>query len=147
MKNYYGNSVVDMQVLPQFENLFSANGYIGSGRTYFNANHVFLFATDFTNINGFTSTGSYQITSNGLNLSGNLISNNTYSEANTVLSFNQTITIKGDQSAVFAFESGYFNGTNVPFISTYFLSSAVNHLEVQKIRSHRLLLMEGHLMT
>ena len=29
IKNYYGNSVIDMQVLPEFENLFSANGYLG----------------------------------------------------------------------------------------------------------------------
>ena len=29
VKNYYGNSVIDMQVLPSFENLFSATGYLG----------------------------------------------------------------------------------------------------------------------
>ena len=41
-KNYYGNSVIDMQVLPQFENLFSANGYLGkSNTTTSNRNMVF----------------------------------------------------------------------------------------------------------
>ena len=29
VKNFAGNSVVDMQVLPSFENLFNANGYLG----------------------------------------------------------------------------------------------------------------------
>lgn len=29
VKNYYGNSVIDMQVLPSFENLFSSTGYLG----------------------------------------------------------------------------------------------------------------------
>ena len=33
VKNYYGNSVIDMQVLPSFENLFSANGYLGKANT------------------------------------------------------------------------------------------------------------------
>ena len=41
VKNYYGNSVIDMQVLPSFENLFSANGYLGFNSTYFNAPIVF----------------------------------------------------------------------------------------------------------
>lgn len=30
VKNYYGNSVIDMQVLPSFENDFSATGYLGT---------------------------------------------------------------------------------------------------------------------
>ena len=30
MKNYYGNNIIDMQVLPSFENLFSANGYLSN---------------------------------------------------------------------------------------------------------------------
>ena len=29
VKNYNASNTIDMQVLPQFENLFSANGYLG----------------------------------------------------------------------------------------------------------------------
>ena len=58
-----------MQVMPSFENLFSANGYLGYGREYFNAYKIFPFATDFTNLSGFTVTsGSPQFVSNGVNL-------------------------------------------------------------------------------
>ena len=58
IKNYYGNSVIDLQVLPSFENLFSANGYIGYGITYFNAYKVFEYATDFNNLTGWTITNT-----------------------------------------------------------------------------------------
>ena len=48
IKNYYGSSTIDMQVLPSFENLFSSTGYLGEAPQlsfvygeYFNAPEVF----------------------------------------------------------------------------------------------------------
>ena len=58
IKNYYGNSVIDMQVLPSFENLFSATGYLGYGREYFNAPYVFPDATDFSSQSGLSEVGA-----------------------------------------------------------------------------------------
>ena len=93
VKNYYGNSVIDMQVLPAFENLFSENGYLGYEREYFNARNVFIYATDFANLNGWNISGlngGYaNITTNGLELSSSgststINSNLTFSIANPV---------------------------------------------------------------
>jgi hypothetical protein len=95
VKNFNGSSTIDMQVLPSFENLFSENGYIGFGTTYFNAKNVFPDATDFSSgvlpswITYVSSAGSYSI-SNGI-LS---VSSNTYHQvtlyANISLSSNGT---------------------------------------------------------
>ena len=40
VKNYYGNSIIDMQVLPSFENDFSETGYLGNA-TISNIKYVF----------------------------------------------------------------------------------------------------------
>ena len=70
VKNYNGSSTINMEVLPSFENLFSSNGYLGSGREYFNAYKIFPFATDFTNTTGITLSSPATIESYGLNISG-----------------------------------------------------------------------------
>ena len=41
VKNYNSSSTIDMQVLPEFENIFSASGHLGFNSTYFNAPAVF----------------------------------------------------------------------------------------------------------
>ena len=41
VKNYNASNVIDMQVLPSFENLFNANGYLGNNNTENNGNLVF----------------------------------------------------------------------------------------------------------
>ena len=71
IKNYNSSSVIDMEVLPSSDNEFSANGYIGSGRTYFNAPLVFPYATDFTNLTGLSLSNNNYSLSNGLKLDGN----------------------------------------------------------------------------
>ena len=93
VKNYYGNSVIDMQVLPSFENLFSTTGYLGNV-TYFNANNVFLSAWKFTNglPNGFSvyNPSGVSYNSNGItfNSPGTYIyTNNTYSYSSDILDF------------------------------------------------------------
>jgi hypothetical protein len=83
VKNYYGNSVIDMQVMPSFENDFSENGHLGSGISYFNARYVFQYATDFANLTGWTGdavdtykTGDLNITSGHMFYTLPLSSNN-----------------------------------------------------------------------
>ncbi len=56
VKNYNDNSTIDMQVLPSFENLFSANGYLGENPTlstvygqYDNGKYVFNYYDNFKN--------------------------------------------------------------------------------------------------
>ena len=50
VKNYYGNSVIDMQVLPSFENSFSENGHLGKyGTQTDNGNKVFTAYDDMSN--------------------------------------------------------------------------------------------------
>ena len=68
-----GTTSAILEVFPSFENLFSANGYLGYGREYFNAPLVFPYATDFSNLSGVGLTGSgikLSQTSEGLNLLG-----------------------------------------------------------------------------
>ena len=76
VKNYYGSTTINMQVLPSFENLFSATGYLGEApqlsstyAEYFNAPLVFgndSTSWDFagTSVSGW-SGGSYTV-NNGL---------------------------------------------------------------------------------
>ena len=122
VKNYYGNSVVDMQVLPEFENLFNANGYLGYGREYFNAPHVFVFATDFSILSGVTilSGANYVLTTSGLQLysneAGNILVTNATFQINGTriisnLSFNPTFTNTGSFYPVIT-SIGYITGDN-----------------------------------
>ena len=77
---YYSTDLVDLNVFPQFENLFSSEGFLGYNRTYFNAPLVFPYATDFTNLSGFNGNNAYYTINNGLNLShyGGITSNLSY---------------------------------------------------------------------
>ena len=73
VKNYYGNSVIDMQVLPSFENLFSENGHLGkNGTADNNGNMVFPFYVSFYGISslpsGFVGSGSYSLSGNALHV-------------------------------------------------------------------------------
>ena len=128
VKNFNQSTVIEMQVFPEFENLFSANGYLGYGRTYFNAPYVFTYATDFTNLNGWTvyslGTGSQQIiTPNGLNITEtNLVSNLTYNPSNSVLYFSQQVNYAQTTNS-YEHKTGFYNGNNnIPFESTYMLN-------------------------
>ena len=120
IKNYNSSNVIDMQVLSSFENLFSATGYLGYGREYFNANHVFTFATDFTNLNNFIITyGSPQFVNNGVNLTDtDIISNNTYNISSFRFIWNWTTSVI---STAFYNYVGFVNGSsfNTPYYSTY----------------------------
>ena len=92
VKNYYGNSVIDMQVLPSFENLFSENGYLGisntfgSARTTDNIQKVFPESYDFagtslpSGLTVYTNPTGYSV-DNGLTLS----------TANNAVIYNSTI--------------------------------------------------------
>jgi hypothetical protein len=77
IKNYYGNSVIDMQVLPSFENLFSATGYLGEApqlsstyAEYDNGKYVFLYYWNFAGTtlpSGWTvSSGASATVDNGV---------------------------------------------------------------------------------
>ena len=73
VENYYGNSVVDMQVLPSFENLLSVTGYLGkNGTTDNNGNMVFPYFQNFEGLSslpsGYSTTDSsgIQFTDNGI---------------------------------------------------------------------------------
>jgi hypothetical protein len=114
---YYSTDLVDLNVFPQFENLFSSNGFLGYNRTYFNAPLVFPFATDFKNISGFhldTGYGNfpYNITSNGLSFK----SDNNFIQFITNQSY--TGNLYGIMSGTFNssgandFSIGIFNNTN-----------------------------------
>ena len=74
VKNYYGNSVVDLQVLPSFENLFSSTGYLGFGRQYWNAPLIFPYSTNLSTGTGLFFYGSPQtatFTSSGMRIDAN----------------------------------------------------------------------------
>ena len=112
VKNYYGNSVIDMQVLPSSENLFSATGYLGYGREYFNAPNIFIYATDFTNLIGWNSSGlngGYaNITNNGLELS----SSGQTSTINSNLTFDISDPVSGSADVPGYGGIGYTQGKN-----------------------------------
>ena len=82
VKNYYGHSVIDMQVLPSFENLFGATGYLGEApqlsstyAEYDNGRYVFPV---YFNLHNSTTSGfsvSYLTVDNGLNFTVNETSN------------------------------------------------------------------------
>ena len=94
-----------MQVLPQFENLFSANGYLGYSTTYFNAPEVFNYAVDFTGNtlpSGWTGSGSYYLSNGELIINGTTGSTSVTSSS----SYNPSI-----ETLMF---SGYFNETGNP---------------------------------
>ena len=96
VKNYYGNSVIDMQVLPSFENLFSANGYLQSYTT------PAVEQTSF-NFNGLNGTSYYANVS-------------TFGQA--MLALNQSTTYR----AYINFPNTEFTGQNA-YISGYFWQS------------------------
>ena len=100
VKNYYGNSVIDMQVLPQFENLFSANGYLTEApqlsSTYNEyPTNIFPVYVTFNNgnvyMNGNVFNGmSWAYTSN---INVNSPSDVPYSDVSSYLTFSDGITI------------------------------------------------------
>ena len=98
-----GSETLQMQVFPQFENLFSANGYLGYGRDYFNAPYIFPFATDFADFSGWNlsglnggtaTTGSYGLRITPTGSAATINSNLTFSE-NTILSGSANIPAYG----------------------------------------------------
>ena len=120
IKNYNASNVIDMQVLPSFENLFSKNGYLGEApqlSTVYaeysgNAYKIFSQFDDFTNISGWTTSNtSLDYANNGLYmLSGpSLISDNTYNfEGHSFVFYGEFI----NQSSA-----------NIPTDSTYIYAS------------------------
>ena len=85
VKNFNGSSTINMQVLPSFENLFSATGYLGEAPQlspiygeYFNLPLVTPYATDFQSYSEFKGyidnvTGNVVI-NNGLNVTQGYVS-------------------------------------------------------------------------
>ncbi len=117
-----GTSEIKIDVYNNKTNLFSSNGFLGYNRTYFNAPYVFPYATDFSNLSGWSiASGTPKTTSQGLNLTNSSIySNNTYdpelSTANYYLSIPHRTSGGG--------YSGYFsNRLSTPLISFYYAVS------------------------
>ena len=114
IKNFNGSSTINMQVLPSFENLFSANGYLGEAPQlssvygeYFNANYVFLYGQDFA---GTTEPSNMHITS--ASSSNTITFNNgvyTYSDSSGATGIgiwtNQTFPV---YSIVYAYTNSYY---------------------------------------
>ena len=72
VKNYYGNSAIDMQVLPAFENLFSATGYLGEApqlsSVYNSSNNMLkVFPIAFAFTDHISNFWNYNSTSNAVN--------------------------------------------------------------------------------
>ena len=116
IKNYYGNSVVDMQVLPSFENLFSVNGYLGFNLTYFNAPSVFLYATNFHTSQGWTYSGNASFSSTGLYVgssgTGYAYTNQSYLNVNAT--FYGTFAIQSSSDNDNQFGLGQDSATFIP---------------------------------
>ena len=97
IKNYYGNSVIDMQVLPSFENLFSVNGYLSDT----SGSNVFPQFYNFAGISSLPSgwiASNYILTSSGIELIGNS-SNNAYLLLSGEV-YNLTQNIVGETASV-----------------------------------------------
>ena len=120
VKNYNDSSTIDMRVLPSSENLFSATGYLGYGREYFNAPDIFVYATDFKNLNNFTIiAGSPQFVSNGVNLTGtSIISDSKYNISSYRFIWNWTTSITSTSNYNYV---GFVNGSSFdpPYYSLY----------------------------
>ena len=72
VKNYYGNSIIDMQVLPSFENLFSSTGYLGeapqlSSPYNLSNNMLKVFPIAFAFTDHISNFWNYNSTSNAVN--------------------------------------------------------------------------------
>jgi hypothetical protein len=117
VKNYNASNVIDMQVLPSFENLFSATGYLGEAPQlssvygeYFNALKIFEYGQDFEGnvlpsgfrVIGLDHNNTYKI-DNGL-----YITDTNITPGSTALAIwtNQSFP-KG--SVVYAFTTGIYN--------------------------------------
>ena len=96
IKNYNNSFFIEMSIFPQYENLFSATGYLGYGREYFNAPYVFVYADDFTSFAGWNLSGTNgrqaSITNNGLLLAQNGTTSDTI---NSNLTFNISMPVSG----------------------------------------------------
>ena len=75
IKNFNSSNTINMQVFPEFDNLLSASGYLGEAPqlssaygTYFNANKVFPYASDF---NGTSLPSFFKVSSNVTNFTIN----------------------------------------------------------------------------
>ncbi|MHB8554027.1 MAG: DUF2341 domain-containing protein, partial [Thermoplasmataceae archaeon] len=114
------NQTIYLKVYPQSDNFLSATGYVGYGRTYFNAPLVFRFATDFQNLNGFTTVaGTPQFVSTGVNLTNTkIISNTSYLTSAYRFLWNASyITSSTSDYNYVGFVNG--SGFNTPYLSTY----------------------------
>lgn len=81
VRTYNTSLAINMEILPEYEDAFSSNGYLGYGTTYFNAPKVFTYAWNFMNISslpsGLSLVGSFNDNSNGLVIgSGGLLYTN-----------------------------------------------------------------------
>ena len=109
IKNYNASNVIDMQVLPSFENLFSSSGYLGYNNSYFNAINVFPRAYNFVNNTtlsdyfGFIDAGigNPYYANNGLKVISNSISDGQYIGTKTnyynqnVMLYISSLTVNG----------------------------------------------------
>ena len=80
VKNFNGSSTIDMQVMPEFENLFSSTGYLGTsptinrltdnGYSVFTGNSIYDNFQNATSLSNFYTfgDGSYVSASRGLNI-------------------------------------------------------------------------------
>ena len=88
IKNFNGSSIINMQVLPSFENLFSANGYLGEApelsstyAEYDNGKNVFNYYTNFAGTSlpsGWIETSSASGNSYSINNGITLTATNAY---------------------------------------------------------------------
>ena len=124
-----GTTSVNFEVFPEFDNLLSATGYLGEAPTlsttygqYWNANKVFPYAIDFSNLSGWSiASGTPKTTSQGLNLTNSSIySNNTYDPEVSTANYYLSIPHRTSGSDY----SGYFsNRLSTPLISFYYAVS------------------------
>ena len=108
VKNYYGNSVIDMQVLPSFENLFSATGYLGeapqlssiyaeydNGIYVFGQGNYYNFISS-SQLSGWTDSSITYTVSDGLHITGDTSGLSALYNASTSFQVGEGIGIIGN---------------------------------------------------
>ena len=122
IKNFNSSNTINMQVFPEFENLFSANGYLGDNTTN-NAKYVFPVYNQNTTINGHGFISAFYV--GGTNNS--YITN--YIEYPSVLYYQWGISISYSGSGLYVYQTPsdyYVKGstfTNIPFNTTNIYAS------------------------
>ena len=151
VKNFNQSSIMYLYVLQSYQNLFNANGYLGYNREYFNAPNVFKYATDFSNLNGWTtySLGSNSkqiINSSGLNITqSDIVSNITYNPSNSVLYFSQKTEFT-QKTTNYNHKTGFDIGNEKnPYESTYFLNDGDTQWLTQNLSNYILINMPSNL--